>query len=65
MRRLIFTECEIYLDGKHWYFIGTVLDISRKETVAQVGENAVSRCFAVVVVYVVTMQAMFGRPTRL
>ena len=60
--------------------IGAVLDISRKATVAQVGEAVVSWCFAgcvvqaliitaatttVVVVYVTMQQAMFGRPTRM
>ena len=37
------------LDRKQWYFIGAVLDISRKATVAQVGETVASQCFAVVV----------------
>ena len=68
----------MYLDGKQKHFIGVMLDIPRKATLAQVGETVVSRCFvgcasgrfvnagttAAVVVYV-TMQATFGRPTHL
>ena len=36
----------MHLDGKEQCFIGGVLDISRKATVAQVGTALVSRCFA-------------------
>ena len=35
----------MYLDGKQQYFIGVVLDIPRKATVAQVWETVVFRCF--------------------
>ena len=40
------TECQMYLDGKQQqYFIGVVLDIPRKATLAQVEETVLSRCF--------------------
>ena len=35
----------MYLVGKQKYFIETVLDMSRKATVSQVGETVVSRFF--------------------
>ena len=66
--------CQImYLDGNVvLYFIGVVLDIPRKATLAQVMETVVSRSCRLVnavataaVVVHVTMQATFGRPTHL
>ena len=36
----------MYLVGEQQYFIGAVLDMSRKRTVAQVLEVVVYRCFA-------------------
>ena len=35
----------MYLDRKRWYFFVAVLDISRKATAAQVGENIRYTCF--------------------
>ena len=65
--RLKLTECQMYLVGKQYDSNGTngtVLGVSPKETVAQVGETVASRCFAVGKSHPLKEQTEFPPPFR-